>query len=257
MNLRRAMKRLRSRPELFALAIGALLFIGGALKLVFDQGRASTSLRSRSIATPDAGVDARTRVGPSPGESLAGYTDRKKKLLGQRAASSPRVSGFAVVSFDGYRKSEEAEQFVATEQLKLDSAWIRVPFPGFDPVELKSGEDLGAAVEAELKRIDRQQRQELDDLEAIIPTVTDPAFKKVYEEDARRLRKTVQLLAARPSVVFAVVVRGTNANLARAGRAEGTRLVDVSDDPNASPDTHVFTGILPEETGPVFIGKES
>lgn len=246
MNFRRPAKWLRSRPEMIAFALGALLFAGGAAKLVFDQGRAVTSTHSRPGLVPVA--DTRARVGPAPGESIASYLDRKKKLLAERASKGSRVSSFAVVSFDRYRKSEETVELLGANKLSVASIWIRVPLPGFDPVEVKSGDGFAAAVAAETKRIEKEKKQELDDLEAIIPTVTDPAFRKVYQEDAQRLRKAVDLLESEPSVVFAMVVRATNASLSKAAGSPGVRLVDVADDPNASPDTHRFSGILPEET---------
>lgn len=247
MNPRRVLEWLRSRPEIIAFAIGLVLFGGGALKLILDQSRASQSFGSGSSPSP-AAPDPRTRMGPAPGEQLAPYLDRKRKLLGERASKEPKTASFAAVSFDGYRKPEEAEVFVASNKLELSAALVRLPLPGFGAAEVKASNRLTKTLEEELKLLKDGLQRELDELEAIIPTVTDQAFRKVYEEDAARHRGAIDLIDSEPAVVFGVVVRGPLATLARVATTPGVRLVDLPDDPAASVVTHRFVGILPEET---------
>jgi hypothetical protein len=47
--------------------------------------------------------------------------------------------------------------------------------------------------------------------------------------------------------VYALIVRGSNDALSKLSRTPGVRLVDVADDPAATPSTHSFHGLLPDD----------
>ncbi|MGH2810409.1 MAG: hypothetical protein ACRDIA_05955, partial [Actinomycetota bacterium] len=48
--------------------------------------------------------------------------------------------------------------------------------------------------------------------------------------------------------VFAVVVEASHSTLARIASRTGVRLVDLPEDPSATPADYEFAGILPEDT---------
>lgn len=236
------------RAELVAFGIGSLLFIGGLVTVFTASRRAPTEVgeeRRPALRSPRAKVG---RVGPEAGEALAPYFERKRALLRARAARSPGARTFAVVSFDSYRRAKEAEDALASLRLRAHSVQIRIPLPGFEPVTVAVGaRSIADAVEGRRRRIVKDLKGELGALEEIIPTVDDPQFKTVYEADAENLRKAISLLESDPSLVFAVVVASTNGSLRRAAEAPGVRLADLPDEPAASPETHEFVGVLPED----------
>ncbi|MEO7803416.1 MAG: hypothetical protein ABIS18_03010, partial [Actinomycetota bacterium] len=162
----------------------------------------------------------------------------------------PRQASFAVISFDSYRKVGEVEEFVKVSRLDVVAVQMRIPLPTFDPQSVAVGQRTVAAVVAgtngsvKLKEL----TQELVELDEIIPTVTDPAYREVYVADADVRRKAIALLRSDPSLVFALVVKGSNANLAKASGLAEVRFVDVAESPSISFDSHDFFGLLPEDT---------
>lgn len=245
MDARRFLASLRARPEVIAVIVGGLIFAAGGKRILLDD---EVTLRAAGEPQESVSAGERSRVGPLPGEEAIGaYVERKRKLLTERSARDPKSTTYGVASFDGYRKPEELEEFARSFRLDLVSVWIRLPVEGFDPVEVTSSGNPSDAVQEALARTNAEFSSELDKLEAIIPTVDDREFKKVYTEDAERLRRIIDLISAKPAVSFAVVVKGRLSLLNRAAAAPGVRLVDISEDPGASPTSHNFAGVLPEE----------
>lgn len=239
----------RKHPEILLFGFGVILFAGGLISVM--SGFLSSEDDPAVSRAPQVGTvpTAPKQVGPPVGEALPPYIDAAKQRLRSLAASQPRDQAYAVVSFSSYKKVGEVEAFFKARRMQVLAVHVRIPLTGFVAEQAKVtgtihealGPILGAARIATLE-------EEAAALEEILPKTTDPAYRQVYEMDIERMRKAAALLAEDPSAIHGVLIRATHANLARMLDAEGVRLVDVGNDPGASPATHAFVAILPEQT---------
>lgn len=243
----RSVRRQRLRALIFT--VGLLLFLGGGLVLVRDHQRTTDSVRPRGGGEDRDRFHKPEAVGPAQGEDLQAYTRAKAALIRSRASSEPTRQSFAVISFDSYRKSKEVTAFLKGRSVQVVGFQIRVPLPGYPPMSVEvRGRPMGQVLRAEAgSGLVRRLSRELSELERIIPTVENEAFKVVYQEAAADKRRALVVLGSDPPAVFAVIVRSTNSSLGRMGGAAGVRLVDVPNNPNSSPGTHDFYGVLPED----------
>ncbi len=252
----RASLFVRNHPEAILFFIGLMVFIGGLWTVLggFFEAKPPGSPSEpdvRSSPPPEA------FIGPEPGTGVASYVDARRRLLSDRAAKKPKTSSFAVVSFGSYMTPEQVEAFLKTNRLEPYEIHLRIPLPGFETESVEvDGKPLGDLTKTRVgtARIEKLE-DELKELERIIPTVTDSDFRATYEEDAESRRKAIALLRADAGTIYAAVVKGSYANLAKAQAQTGVRLVDVSDEESADPATHSFSGLLPEETETVGLRR--
>ena len=235
---------LRYRTEVVIFTVGAILFLGGLANVVISNRTTPTS--DLDLRPDVEGPAALGVVGPGPDEDIGAYVARKKELLATRSAGAGREESFAVVSFDSYRTAGQAESFLAASKLDAHSLHVRVPLPGYSSESISVADgDIAASVDAYRQETLASLKEELSELEKIIPTVNDREFKRVYQEDAESRRTAISILEGEAPVVYGVVARGTHASLSKAGGVPGIRLVDVPDDPGVTPDTHQFRAIAP------------
>ena len=237
---------LRRRPALTVFAVGLLLFTGGLVSVIGDQiGDAAGKLpappeRGEAKATP-----APSRVGPTFGEPVGPYIEKKRSTLAERARSNPNDPTLALVVFKEYRTAGAVESFLRSRRLEALAAQVRVPVRGFKPQEVRlESRTLAEAAGGMRRSITR----ELETLQGIAGRVEDPAYRAVYEKDAALYREALSKLTTQPATIFAVVVRATHANLAAAGRAPEVRFIDLPDDPTATLVDTSFAAVIPEDT---------
>lgn len=253
------MRFIRRHPEVLLFSFGSLLFVLGLLNVFTDflsPGPASGGRDEPAVAGSLAARPAAT--GPQVGDPIPAYIENRRAVLTKRNASAPKASSSAVISFDSYRKQSEVEQFLAAHKLEPVAAQVRIPLPQFKPEEVRlQGRPLSEALQDSLgPPAVAKLGADLKELEKLIPTVTDREFKEDYEQNARAHREAIELLKSNPSAIFALVVKATNANLAKAATATGVRLVDVPDDAGASAQTHQFFGLVPEDTASAVYGRQ-
>lgn len=235
----------RYRSEVIVFTIGVLLFSGGLINVIASNR--STQDEEVDLRPSAPGPSGLGEVGPGAGTDLVAYIDGKKKLLASRAKAAPKEASFAVLSFDSYKTPDETDKFVKARKLETNSVEVRIPLPGYSSDSL-SLENL-SVVEAISAWRDRRLstlREELSELEKIIPTVDDKEFRRVYQEDAESRRKAISILEGNASVVFGLLVRGPHGDLLKASQAPGVRLVDLPEEPATTPETHRFKALTPE-----------
>ncbi|MGH2720929.1 MAG: hypothetical protein ACRDJO_04920 [Actinomycetota bacterium] len=241
---------IRRRKEVLAFAVGVALFVGGAVNLTRNHQRtASDPLGGARPDPPRAARSVEGHVGPQVGASVGAHIEKRRAELRKIASARPKDASWAVASFDAYREPEAVLSLLSGRTLSVAAFQQRVPAPRFpaetvpvggDPVGVVLERRAGAAVAAGLER----QRAAL---EGLLPTVTDASYRRVYEAEAARLDEAAKLLRTKPATVYALVVRGSNDALSKLSRTPGVRLVDVADDPAATPSTHTFHGLLPDD----------
>ena len=185
-----------------------------------DQGAAAT-----------AGPAIVNDLGPQPGVDIADYSGNRRAAL--EAATGERV---AVASLNAYSSEAQTRALAGT----LPVVALLVAAPGSGPSSVVGS--LATWASAQSAKI----RDERNEIEKLLPTVTDSAFKDFYTSEVDRLDKAAGALTATAPVVLAVVVRGPAATLrARAARPE-VRLVDVGDGAQTGARA-TFRGLRPEE----------
>lgn len=235
------------RPEVWALVAASVLFLAGALNLASRNRRSEE--RSKVATSPSATVTGgAASIGPAPGEAVPAYVERKKSLLVSRAGKSPWKASHAVISFGTYVRAADAEKLAGKAAGKVSAIQIRVPHPGQERREVNVTAGIDAAVKEALDGLIKETEQELRDLEELIPTVDDPSFKRVYQEDVKAHKDLLFVLRSDPPVLFAVVLRSTYGLLRDVQAREGVRLVDLPEDPNVTPTGQPFPGLLPEQS---------
>ena len=236
---------LRRRPALTVFTVGLLLFTGGLVSVIGDRiGDAAGELPPpRDPGEPDAS-QAPGRVGPTFGEAVAPYIERKRSTLTERARSHPNDATLALVVFTEYRTAGAVEAFLRARRMEALAAQVRVPVRGFKPQEVAlESRTLAEAAGAMRRSVTR----ELEVLQGIAGRVEDPAYRAVYEKDAGLYREALSKLTTQPATIFAVVVRGTHASLASVARAAAVRFIDLPDDPTATLEDTSFAAIIPED----------
>lgn len=246
----------RAHPEMLMLLIAVPLFLVGLSTVFVNQFRPVSEVTplpastGTEAITPKESRPKESQIGPTSAQPLAAYVPKRKELLKAKASKQPRQASFAVVSFDSYRKISEVEAFLRSSRLDLVAVQMRIPLPTFDAQSVAVRQRLVTQVVAETNgqaKID-ELKEELIELEKIIPTVTDPQYRAVYEADADARRSAIGLLRSDPSLIFALVVKASNANLAKAAAMAGIRLVDVADTADITVESHDFFGLLPEDS---------
>ena len=205
-------------------ALLALLLAGGVATAAVRLSEGDTDEEAADVVV-GAGALSSGR-GPLPGIALAPYLRERAAALDALAGAERRS---AIVSFEAYRERDAALE--ATTGLERRA--LLIALPGGRSVEVNVDADLAAVV--------RRQRTAAADekaaIEGLLPTVTDPDFRRQYEDDLERLEALLAAPADVDAIVHGVVVVGTGDALRRTARVPGVRLVD----PDAS------SGLRPEE----------
>lgn len=228
---------LKRQPELVALAVAAAVFVVGVL--VF-AGR-----RPNEAAPRKSPTGQEPRIGPAPGEPIAAYIDKKKALL-QTVASRGDQPVWAVASFSQYLKGKDIDALLDVQRMKAAAAQWRVPRPDFKAAEVEVGSSVESALKREIQRVLDTLNDEREGLEGMIASTNDAAAKATFNEDLGRVTEVIGFLEQDPGLVYAVIIRARPSDLLELAKAQGTRLVDVTEDPAATPSTHNYSGILPD-----------
>jgi hypothetical protein len=238
--------RLKKRPDLIIFGLGVLLFVGGLGGLIPGERAPARPVPTAAIGgTGTSKASTSGRVGPAPGEQVGPYIQAREALLAKRKVDAPKSSSPGLVVFESYRTVAQAEDFLKRSKLPAVSVKMRVPLGIFRPVEVTLGKrSLSAAVQGLKDPI----RRELKELEEVSRQVTEPSFKAVYTKDIELNRQALALLDGNAATIFALVVEGSNANLAAAAAIGGVRYVDVPDDEGATTGSIAFVALLPEDT---------
>lgn len=204
-------------------ALLALLLAGGVATAAVRLSEGDTDEEAADVVV---GAGALSGRGPLPGTALAGYVRERAAALTALAGAERRS---AIVSFETYRERDAALEATAG----LERRALLIALPG--------GRSAEVAVDADLAAVVRRQRAAAADekaaIEDLLPTVTDPDFRRQYEHDLERLEALLAAPAEVDAIVHGVVVVGTGDALRRTARVPGVRLVD----PDAS------SGLRPEE----------
>jgi hypothetical protein len=213
---------------LFVAVLSVTAFV--SLSLVHGDSSPSSSEPPPVVETVST-LPAPAQVGPSPGTEVAGYVTSRKAALA--AARDERV---AVVSLAKYSTQAQAKALMGT----MPVVALLVAPPGIGPSVVTG--DLAAWTKTQTEAT----AAERDEIKKLIPTVTDGAFKKFYNEEVARLDRALRNFAPTSAMVFGVVVRGPAATLQALGARAEVRLVDVAE--NAAPaENVVYRGLRPEE----------
>ena len=191
-----------------------------------------------SVAGPPAAVETVTtlpppaEVGPKPGTDVAAYLAARKAALA--ATADERV---AVVSLAKYSTQAQARALAGSNPVVA----LLVAPQGVGP----------AVVTGDLAEWSKAQTvataAERDEIQKLIPTVTDAAFKNFYNAEVARLDTALKNFAPTSAMVFGMVVKAPAAALKTLGAKAEVRLVDVAVSATPAPDT-VYRGLRPEET---------
>lgn len=211
---------------LFVVVIAVVLRLS---LLALDDNGSTSSKRSTNQA--QAGPVMVEDLGPVPGVELAAYSRNRRAALA--AVTGDRV---AVASLNAY--STEATVKALAGPLTIVA--LLVAPPDTAPSTVVGG--LGPWADGQATKI----REERDEIEKLIPTVTDSAFTDFYTAEVDRLDKAASALTPGSPVVFAAVVRGPAAALQALGARTEVRLVDVGEGARATAQA-TFRGLRPEE----------
>lgn len=180
------------------------------------------------IGVPDGGAALeKGTIGPLPGSTLAAYERSARGALSE--ATGRRQ---AVVSFRRYMSESDAREMVPGATALLVAAQSGTP---------RAVSDVGTWAKEERDSAEAEKAE----LEALIPTVEDPAFAAQYRRDIARLERLLERLDPAGRIVFGAVVEDEAAELRLIAADDSVRLVDV--ERTGSGQVTVFRGIRPEE----------
>lgn len=240
--IREVLRRWRIRP---LTAVAALLVLAVAATLVWRLGEPS----------PTSGNGPFVRVGASDGMLIAPYITQQRIEL-ERLLAGPEASDpvYALVSLKAYLDAEQVTALVATAgpQLEPVAAYARVPLPARQTEIIRLGshrlpDDLYAAMAtaAAHKAADaRRQRELAATTDSVEAQAMHRSLAQVDEAEAAAYGDR------RCGCVFALLVRGAPAVLARLGAAGAVRVVDAAPEVVSLANT-TFVGLLPEQAGSV------
>jgi hypothetical protein len=232
-----------NRTLLTGFALAVVIFIAGLANVLLAGREDRAAFDEPTPEAPRAGI---VRVGPQEGETLAAYLERKSSLLARRAASEPSGDGAGALFLNTYLPPGQIRSLIGPG-VEVSSVMVRIPLPEFSAETLEvGGGGVAGAVGVWRRRLLPPIREEVSDLEAILPTVEDPGFREVYQSDLEIQRRAAQILQSNnPAVVFAVIVETTYARLHELLGVSTVRFVDLPPD-GTSAEAVTFTAILPE-----------
>jgi hypothetical protein len=213
----------------FVLVVGAVF----AFTVTRERGDKPSAPAGRPTTTNAAqAAAADASIGPASSADVGAYLDDRKLALA--AATGDRT---AVVSLDGYLSEAEARAKVGSLPVQA----LLAAAPGAHPSVVTGGLEAWAKTQRQADQTER------DEISKLLPTVSDPVFKKFYESELVRLDAAIANAAPTAGVVFGLVVKGSAESLRTLATTAGVRLVDVGQAATAAPGA-VYKGLRPEET---------
>jgi hypothetical protein len=216
-------ERARRTATLFAIAL-VVVALAGLVFVIVQSGDDSDDETGGAGTTVD--------IGPPAGTEVSTYMAARERALAD--ASGNRL---AVVSFDQYVSEADAKAAVGSVSV---SKLLAAP-PGGTP----------SVVSGSMTNWAEQQvagsREERDELQKMLPTVDDPAFRDFYQAEVNNLTMVIDGVKPDGPLVFGALVRGDADDLQQLARRPDVRLVDVGRSNKISPDA-AYRGLRPEET---------
>ena len=215
----------------FVALVGATVSV--AVRLVRDDAPARSAARQGSRGgSGSGGAMGYDGIGPLPGATIADYLTERRIALERLTSES-----VAVVSLSRYATEAEVRAGVAPLAVV---ALLAAP-PGDTPSVVDGSLTQWAEERREAQRVER------DEINKIIPTTDDPAFKEFYEQEVVRLDKAIAALDPAGPILFGVVLRGGADELRALSLKPGVRVVDVAPTGKAGESVD-YRGLRPEET---------
>ena len=215
------------------LVVGLVVFFSVKTLRQRDQASPSPVVGSQPVGlTPEEAAKISGGIGPPAGADVVTYGQKRKDALA--AATGDRI---AVVSFWSYTTEAKAKALIGTaEVLNLLAA-----APGGQPAVVTT--TMTAWVSAQTT----EARTERDELNKLIPTVTDEKFKADYRARVDELTKLLNRIKPDGDLVFGMVVRAPATALQALATNAAVRIVDVG--PSAEPEAKpIYRGLRPEES---------
>ncbi|HLF69525.1 MAG TPA: hypothetical protein VI541_01060 [Actinomycetota bacterium] len=235
-------RSLKGRGEWVFLALGIFVFGAGLAGNLVGGSRPAKPLSEHDVhATPNVSV------GPGEGVLIDAYIRTRRGALSELETQRPNATARAVVSFDRYLTGLEVERLLDQHGLRALRLLTRIPLTGFKDRSIVVGPEGISQALITLTGTETQSkiRDELEELIKLIPTVDQPEFKRVYEEDAANHRRALEMLDGDPAIIYAVNVEGTAADLVGIAGSAAVRLVDLV--PHGAPANVSLFGLHPED----------
>lgn len=198
-------------------------------------------------------------VGPPVGADLEDYADERGRAL---AALQPRETYVAIVSFTSYVDSEDAAERLAAVTPLM--AQYRIPITdavqtGQADEELGElevvGGDLVAAVERLVDLRVRDIRAQEQEFQSYLDSgVESEEYRRDFENRLEELRIARNVLDGSGTIVFAVVVEGSGADLQALAQQAGVRLVDPAPT-EVEVASSAFFGVRPDDDRIATFGR--
>lgn len=228
-------------------AFVTVLVLFGAGLVQFARYPELRAQESRVEPTPVADVtepmdaDGGAMFGPIVGARVDPYLEARQRELDATDGDEVR---FALISFDDFVTPERAEELaLGVELLRVQ---YQLPERVPRPEETLLTGDLADELALFLADLIDTLREEEQETASMIETTEDPDFRADFEARVDELRGLRNTLTQDPRIVFALVVRGTVADLRRVGQDADVRLVDLVPR-DADIDVLRLHGILPTD----------
>jgi hypothetical protein len=191
-----------------------------------DQNPAVTVTTTLEQATRVVGG-----IGPPPGTDVPTYVDARRRALA--SATGDRL---AVVSFTAYTNEAKARSLAGSAEVIA----LLAAAPGGSPAVVSG--DLAGWVTSQRD----EAREERDEFQRLLPTVTDAEFRTFYRAEVDRLNQLLNVIRPDGNLVFGLVVRAPVPFLQTLATDGGVRLVDVGESAEPGP-RPTYRGLRPEE----------
>lgn len=202
-------------------------------------------------ASPAYPIDpsATASLGPRTGEPVAVYAAAVSRKLARLAAASPAATAYALVDLTSYLTPEQVDALAGGMAIRL--AYVQVPDPGLPtevyPVAVAGPASLAAGLSALAERSRLAATEELDVLH-LPGSNLPPVLVKAIRRRAAALLAEAAAFGPGCRCVFAFVLRGRVASLARLARRPAVRIVDVGQ-PDVGFAGLAFQWVLPQTRG--------
>lgn len=213
------------------LIIGLVVFFSVKTLRQHDQSPSPVVGAQPAGLTPEEAAKISGGIGPPAGADVVTYGQKRKDALA--AATGDRI---AVVSFWNYTTEAKAKAVIGT----AEALGMLAAAPGGQPAVVTT--TMTAWVTAQTT----DARAERDELNKLIPTVTDEKFKADYKTRVDELTKLLNRIKPDGDLVFGMVVRAPAPALQALATNAAVRIVDVG--PSAEPEPKpIYRGLRPEE----------
>lgn len=213
------------------LVVGLVVFFTVKTLRQNEQASPSPVVTEPAGITPEEAAKVAGGIGPPAGADVVSYGQKRKEALA--AATGDRI---AIVSFWSYTTEAKAKALAGDAELM----GLLAAAPGGQPAVVTGA--LTAWVTAQTA----EARSERDEINKLLPTVTDAAFKTFYQSELTRLNGVINRIRPTGDLIFGLVVRAPSTTLQALATKPEIRIVDVgaSAEPDPKP---VYRGLRPEE----------